>query len=310
MAALAAGSAILPHSLHAADPTPTTKGSPMIIGCFALVEPFSLLDHQFEVIRQLGFKYADLTDNHDGASLGAEFGFAATASLDDHPGAVRRMVQKSGLTLTSVCAHANLLDPTSPAVYGTNQIIKAIRLAHHLGIKQVITTEGDPKTAWGHKLTPEQRLFLINERLQMPIAWAEELGIELLLEPHGIVTDNVEQLKRLLDALGHEKTVGVNLDTGNSWLGGGDPLAFVKTFGKRIRHVHWKDMPAEMESKRGTMYGCGMALIPVGDGVVGVRKVVDALMEIGFDGPTTLEIAGKDAVLKSAERLQAWSSGK
>ncbi len=279
----------------------------MIIGCFALVEPFSPLERQFQLIREMGFRYADLTDNHDGGALGVEYGFAATASLDDLPGTVRRMVDAHALTLTSVCAHANLLDPTSPAVYGTAQVIKAIRLAHHLGVKQVITTEGDPKTPWGHALTPEQRLFLIEERLQTPIAWAEELGIELLLEPHGVVTDDLDQLRRLLDRLGHEKTVGVNLDTGNSWLGGADPLAYVAAFGKRIRHVHWKDLPASMEAQRGKLFGCGMSGIAVGDGVVGVRKVVDALMSMGFDGPTTLEIAGREAVLASAERLQAWS---
>jgi inosose dehydratase len=279
----------------------------MIIGCFALVEPFSPLERQFELIHEMGFKYADLTDNHDGAALGVEYGFAATASLDDHPGEVRRMVKAHGLVLTSVCAHANLLDPSSPAVYSTSEIVKAIRLADLLGVKQVITAEGEPKTAWGHALTPEQRLFLVEERLQTPIAWAEELGIELLLEPHGMVTDDLEQMKRLLDRLGHEKTVGVNLDTGNSWLGGGDPVAYVKAFGKRIRHVHWKDMPAAMESQRGKLFGCGMGSIPVGDGVVGIRRVVDALKAISFEGPTTLEIAGRDAVMKSAERLQIWS---
>lgn len=280
----------------------------MIIGCFALVAPFTPLAHQFALIRQLGFHHADLTDNHDGASLGAEFGFAATASLDDHPGVVRQMAADHALTLTSVCAHANLLDPTSPAVYGTAQIIKAIRLAHHLGIKQVITTEGEPRTAWGHRLTPEQRLFLISERLQTPIAWAEELGIELLLEPHGVVTDDVDQMRRLLELLGHEQTVGINLDTGNSWLGGAEPLDYVKAFGPRIRHVHWKDMPAELVAQRGTRYGCGMATIPLGDGVVGIRAIVDALLDQGFAGPTTLEVAGTEAVLRSAERLRTWSA--
>jgi inosose dehydratase len=85
-----------------------------------------------------------------------------------------------------------------------------------------------------------------------------------------------------------------------------DPHQFVKTFRKRIRHVHWKDMPREMESKRGTMYGCGMATIPLGDGVVGIRKIVDELREVGFDGPTTLEIAGEESVKTSAERLRQW----
>jgi inosose dehydratase len=280
----------------------------MIIGCFALMEPFTPMRRQFEVIRSMGFDYADLTDNHSGATLGTEYGFAASFSLDSHADDVLDMVQEFDLTLTSVCAHANLLDPSSPARYGTAEVIKAIKLAHFLGVKQVVTTEGDPKTAFGHNLTDDQRIFSIAEKLHEPIRWAEKLGIELLLEPHGIVTDSVEGMGRLLDVLGHEETVGINLDTGNSWLGGGDPHEFVKVFGQRIKHVHWKDMPAEMEKDRGRLFGCGMGLIPLGDGVVGIEALVKELADVGFDGPTTLEIAGEEAIKTSAERLRAWSA--
>lgn len=279
----------------------------MIIGCFALMEPFAPMRRQFECIRELGIDYADLTDNHNGACLGAEYQFTASFSLDSHPGDILDMVNEFGLTLTSVCAHANLLDPASPSRYGTAQIIRAIQLAKALGVSQVITTEGDPKTAFGHDLTLEQKIFSVSEKLYEPIRWAEQLGVELLLEPHGELTDTVEGMTRLLDAVGHEKTVGVNLDTGNSWLGGGDPHAFVSTFGSRIRHVHWKDMPAEMESQRGTVFGCGMATIPLGDGVVEIEALVKELLAAGFDGPTTLEVAGPDNVKQSFERLQAWS---
>ena len=86
-----------------------------------------------------------------------EYGFAASVSLDSHPAKIRDMAQAAGITLTSFCAHANLLDPPSPDVYGTNEIIKAIRLAHLLGIKHVITTEDDPKTKFGHNLTRCER---------------------------------------------------------------------------------------------------------------------------------------------------------
>lgn len=278
----------------------------MIIGCFALVQPFSPMRRQFELIRQMGFGYADLTDNHNGATLGTEFGFSASFSLDSHPTTILEMVREFGLTLTSVCAHANLLDPTAPDRYGTTQIIQAIKLAHFLGVRQVITTEGDPKTEFGHQLTADQRLFSIREKLHEPIRWASQLGIELLLEPHGIETDTVPGMSRILDALGHEKTVGVNLDTGNSWLGGGDPLEFVKVFGRRIRHVHWKDMPPEMMAQRGQVFGCGMGLIPLGEGVVGIEAIVRELKRAGFDGPTTLEIAGEAALRTSAERLRQW----
>ena len=279
----------------------------MIIGCFALVEPFAPMERQFQAIREMGIDYADLTDNHNGGMLGVEYGFTASLSLDSHPARIRAMVEAAGLTLTSVCAHANLLDPTSPETYGSHEIVKAVRLANLLGVQHVITTEGDPKTEFGEDLEADERLFTIREKLQAPLAWAEELGVELLLEPHGVVTDSVHGMNALLDSLGHEETVGVCLDTGNSWLGGSEPLDFVEAFGERIRHVHWKDMGAQWESKRGTLYGTGMSLIPLGDGVIGIRAIVDALLEAGFDGPTTLEVAGPDAVKLSAERLREWS---
>lgn len=271
------------------------------------MEPFTPMRRQFEVIRSLGFDYADLTDNHNGATLGTEYGFAASFSLDSHPSTILEMADEFGLTLTSVCAHANLLDPAGPDRYGTHQIIQAIKLAHFLGVKQVITTEGDPKTDFGHGLSDAERVFSIREKLHEPVRWAKQLGIELLLEPHGILTDTVDGMRSLLDALGNEETVGINLDTGNAWLGGGDPLEFVRVFGNRIKHVHWKDMPESWTPRRGKVFGCGMGMIPLGDGVVGIQGIVEALGEIGFDGPTTLEVAGPENVKLSAERLLAWA---
>lgn len=276
------------------------------IGCFALVDPFSPLEAQFQAIREMGFEYADLTDSHDGALLGNDFGFTAAASLDGHPSRVRKMADAHSLTLTAVCAHANLLDPTAPDTYGTAQIIKAIRLARDLGVKQVITTEGDAKTAFGENLTYEERIFTIAEKLYWPVQWAEELGIELLIEPHGIVTDSVEATAELLERIGHPDTVGLNLDTGNLWLGGGDNFEYIERFADRIKHVHWKDLDSEWEPKRGEQFGCGMGLIALGDGVIGLPEIATELKRRGFDGPTTLEVFGADAVKASAERLQQW----
>ena len=279
----------------------------MIIGCFALVEPFRPMKRQFEAIAEMGIKYADVTDNHEGGMLGAEYGFAASVSLDAHPAIIREMARDAGLTLTTFCAHANLLDPPGPHTYGTNQIIKAIRLAKLLGIKHVITTEGDPKTDFGHNLTTEQQIFTVCDKLYTPIKWAEELGVELLLETHGQLTDSVEGMTRLLDKLGHEDTVGICLDTGNSWLGGSEPLDYITKLGDRIKHVHWKDMGSEWEDKRGSLYGCGMATIALGDGVIDLPAIVKSLQGIGFEGATTLEVAGPDNVKRSVERLKKWS---
>lgn len=280
----------------------------MNIGCFALIHPFRPLDAQLAQIAAWGFHHADVTDNSDGATLGTEFGFAAVASLDANPHDIRRQFEKHGLEITSWCAHANLLDPSSPSRYGTAQILKAIKSAALIGVKHVITTEGEPATPFGHSLTTDQKIFCVREKLYEPLRLAEDLGVKLLLEPHGPVSCDITLLDRVLDACDSD-ALALNLDTGNLWLGGGDPVAFVQKFGAKIEHVHWKDMPAEMSAKRGTCFGCGMATIALGDGAAGISEVVRALEKVGFAGHTTLEIAGEQAVLASREFLKTLARG-
>jgi len=275
----------------------------MKVGCFALVDPFSTLDHQLERIADLGFKYADVTDNHPGGLLGREFGFSATASLDDNPADLKAMFDAHGLTITSVCAHANLLDASSPARYATNELMKAVRLAAGMGVQDVITTEGDPKTQWGHNLTHSERVFIVAEKLYEPVRLAETYGVRILLEPHGVLTDSIEGMQAILEKLGYPENVGVNMDTGNSWLGGADPVEMAQAFKDIIWHVHWKDLPADWEAKRGTMYGCGFGPIALGEGVIDIAGVYDVLK----DGPaefSTLEVGGDDNVLKSYAYLK------
>jgi inosose dehydratase len=278
----------------------------MKIGCFALIEPLKPIDRQFELVREMGFDYTDLTDNHVGGSLGVEAGFAETISLDKHPADIQEMLDRYDLTFTSVCAHANLLDPTSPARYGTAELVKAIKLADFLDVDQVITTEQEPKTDAGRNLSRSEQITIIGDKLHEPVRWASELGIDLLLEPHGELTDSIGGMQAILEEVGHEDTVGVNHDTGNFWLGGGDPVEFVEVFGDRIKHVHWKDLGEDWVSKRGEVYGCGMALRPLGDGVIPIEEVIRALQDVGFDGPTTLEISGEENVKKSERRLRNW----
>jgi len=273
------------------------------VGCFALINPFSPLEAQLDQIKQWGFTCGDLTDNSDGACLGVEYGFTAVASLDANPFDIQRMFESRGLALSSVCAHANLLDPTSPSRYGTAQIIKAVKLAAAIGVKHVVTSEGDPKTPFGKSLTNKEAIFSIAEKLYEPLRFAEDYGVKILIEPHGHISDSVELMGEVLHKC-NSKALGINLDTGNLWLGGGDSLEMIAAFGSKIEHVHWKDLPAEMIEKRGKEFGCGMSLTALGDGVIDIEAIYKALVKAGFDGYSTLEIAGEEAVLKSFSYLK------
>ncbi len=264
------------------------------VGCFALISPFSLLENQLDQIKSWGFTCGDLTDNSDGACLGVEYGFTALASLDANPFDIKRMFQQRGLELSSICAHANLLDPASPARYGTAQIIKAVKMAAAIGVKHVITAEGEPKTPFGKNLTNAEAIFSIAEKLYEPLRFAQDYGVKILIEPHGHITDSVQLMGEVLDRCNSD-ALGINLDTGNLWLGGGDSIEMIAKFGSKIEHVHWKDLPAEMEEKRGTQFGCGMSLTALGDGIINIEAIYHALVKAGFDGFSTLEIASDSA---------------
>jgi sugar phosphate isomerase/epimerase len=273
------------------------------IGCFALVDPFSLLDHQLDRIRDWGFQYADVTDTGDGAVLGNHFGFSAVASLDANPFDTKRLFEERGLTITSYCAHSDLLDAAAPWRYGTAEIIKAVRSAAAIGVKHVVTTEGEPVTPFGRGLSREEAVFLIAEKLHEPLRVAEDHGVKILLEPHGPITGTIDGTSAILERA-DSPALGLNFDSGNSWLAGTDPVEYVRTFGEKIEHVHWKDLGPEWEAKRGTIFGCGMSTIPVGSGVIDIDGAFKALVDAGFDGYSTLEVGGDEAVLASADYLQ------
>jgi inosose dehydratase len=206
---------------------------PIKVGCFALINPFSPLENQLEQIKKWGFSCGDLTDNSDGACLGVEYGFTALASLDANPFDIKRLFEEKGLDLSSICAHANLLDPTSPSRYGTAQIIKAVRMAGAIGVKHVITAEGEPKTSFGKNLTTDEAVFTITEKLYEPLKFAEDYGVKILIEPHGHITDSVKLMGEVLDRCNSE-ALGINLDTGNLWLGCGDSIEMIHKFGAKI----------------------------------------------------------------------------
>ena len=67
----------------------------MKVGCFALIEPFSSLDHQLQIIEDMGFKFADVTDSHSGGSLIDTIGMTASVSLDSNPIALKKIIRKT-----------------------------------------------------------------------------------------------------------------------------------------------------------------------------------------------------------------------
>jgi len=272
----------------------------MNIGVFLLIEPFASLEVQLQRAKEMGFDYADITDTNSGGSMLGTAGFSPTVSLDDNPFEVRRLFEKYGITPSTVCAHAGLLEPSNPATYGTTEIMKAVKFAAALGIKDVVTTDTDPQSEWAENLSYKERVFVIAEKLYTPVKMAADYGVHILLEPHGPITDSIQGIQDVMDRLGNPDSLGVNMDTGNSWLGGADPVEMAKVFKDKIHHVHWKDLGEEWVEKRGTVFGCGFSTIALGDGVIDIKGVCDVLKDAGI-ASSTLEIIGSEDILKQSK---------
>ena len=271
----------------------------MEIGVFLLIEPFASVEVQLQKAKEMGFRHADITDTNAGGSMLGSAGFSPTVSLDDNPFDVKKMFAKYGIKPLTVCAHAALLEPSNPGKFGTAEIMKAIHFASAIGIRDVVTTETDPRSDWSKNLSYDQQIFIVAEKLYTPCKMADDLGINILLEPHGPVTDSIKGLQDVFDMLGNPKSLGVNLDTGNSWLGGTDPVEMAKVFKNKIHHIHWKDLGEEWVEKRGTEFGCGFSTIALGDGVIDIKGVCDVLKDSNIPS-STLEIVGSEDILKKS----------
>ncbi len=125
----------------------------MNVGVFLLIEPFASVEVQLQKAKEMGFKHADITDtNGGGATMLGTAGFSPpVVSLDDNPFDVKRLFEKYGIEITTVCAHANLLDPTIPSRYSTAEIMKAVRFAAAIGVREVVTTDNEPHSEWSKK---------------------------------------------------------------------------------------------------------------------------------------------------------------
>jgi sugar phosphate isomerase/epimerase len=115
-----------------------------------------------------------------------------------------------------------------------------------------------------------------------------QFGIRLLLETG---QETASELLQFLNDL-RCQNVGCNFDTANLVLyGAGDPLDSVSILSRHIQHVHLKD--ATPSDQPGVKWG---SETPLGEGVVPILRIIDALDEVQYRGPLLVEV-GDDTSL-------------
>jgi inosose dehydratase len=283
------------------DEEPSAGGASVVnIGIFLILNRSGPLEENLRLAGEAGFDWADITYTHDGGSMMERSGLIPSVSLDSNPFTVKRLFEKHGVHISTICAHAPLLEPSSPARFGSTEIMKAIKFAAALGIRDVITTEFYTDSEWSKKLSREQRVCIAAEKLYEPSRLALDYGVKLCLEPHGPLTGTIQGLRDILDMLDNIESMGINLDTGNSWLGGADPVEMARVFKDRIYHIHFKDLGKEFLEKRGKLFGSGFSTIELGTGLIDIPGVINVLKDSPRIHNSTLEITGSPQMLRAS----------
>ena len=243
---------------------------------------------------ELGYEYVEPMV-HWGRELLSEAGYFHSVSMLDDPYRLSRACKAAGVKLSGLSSHTPLCKPE----IGTEYLKQAIRFAAECGAPVVNTDEG-PKPAW---TTVEEDHTLMRYVLAEAAAVAEPRGILIGIEPHQQYSKTPAGLERIC-SLVDSPAIGVNFDTGNSYLAGQDPVKWLKAVSAKLVHLHAKDISvqqsaAERGKVTGTPVGCAC-----GEGVVDWPAVVKVCRKLTRDIVFSVECGTIDQARTSIEYLK------
>jgi sugar phosphate isomerase/epimerase len=99
----------------------------------------------------------------------------------------------------------------------------------------------------------------------------------------------------------------MNMDTGNTFIAGREPPAFLKRFLHKVAHVHVKDVSESLAAAvRGEQTGIAVSACAIGDGVNAgnIRQCLTLLRDHGYEGVLSMECEGQGGPM--IERSLAW----
>jgi len=181
-------------------------------------------------------------------------------------------------------------------------MINGIKMAAVIGCPYVATTDGAevPKG-----MTLEEVFTRAAYHLREALAVARTHNVGINIEPHGPLTTNLEMMVRLMKEV-NDPLLGVNFDTGNTFVSGNDPVAMAKELLPWIRHFHVKDVAPELRANIGKDTGIAASEVYVGQGINAdnIRKIVDLLKANRWSGVMSLETKGEANSAKSLQWLR------
>lgn len=248
-----------------------------------------------EKAAELGYEYVEPM-LHCGRELLSEAGYFHSISMLDDPYRVRRACEKTGVKVGSFSAHTPLCKPEISVEY----LKQAIRFAFECGAKVVNSDEG-PKQDW---TTAEEDHVLMRYVLKEAAKVAEPRNVLIGIEPHQQYSKSPEGLDTIYQLV-DSPAIGINFDTGNSYLSGYDPVEWLRQVADRLVHLHAKDISVEQSNAErgkvtGTPVGCAC-----GDGVVDWTRVINICKQVPRDILLSVECGTVEQAERSIKHLRA-----
>ncbi len=226
----------------------------------------------------------------DGVSWIHGLGYQPHVALYEDPLMLRRKMERYGVAMSQVDAAFPLSGKDGP-LYGVPYVLKTIPWAKHLGCDCIATTDGLHQP---QGLSDDEALELMKRSYGQIVEVAEAYEININIEVHGYFTTNPDRLAQMLEFC-DSRYFGLNLDTGNSFIAGQDPVEFCRRFQDKIRHVHIKDVSASLAAaSRGEQTGIAVSQCAIGDGVNAdnIRDVLRLLSRSSYNGVLSMECEG------------------
>ncbi len=227
----------------------------------------------------------------DGVSWIHGLGYQPHVAMYEDPELLRRKMETYGVRFSQVDAAFPLSGKDGP-IRGVPYVMKAIQWAKLVGCPNVDTTDGLHAPAG---LNDNAALDLMKYEYEQIIEVAEAHGIIVNVEPHGYFTTKLDMMAKML-AFCDSPHLRMNMDTGNTFIAGQDPVAFLKRFISKVSHVHLKDVSESLAAAtRGKQTGIAVSQCHLGGGVNAdnIRKCLVLLRDAGYDGVLSIECEGQ-----------------
>ena len=256
--------------------------------------------------------WAQLNDVHliecgliDGVSWIHGLGYQPHVALYEDPVLLRDKMDGYGVRFSQVDAAFPLSNEDGP-LRGVPYVMKAIAWAAQVGCPCVDTTDGLHQP---EGLSDHDSLAQMKRSYQQILRVAEAHNIIVNIEPHGYFTTNPDRMEEML-AFVDSPLLRMNMDTGNTFIAGQDPVSFLKRFIAKVSHVHIKDVSKSLAlAVRGGQTGIAVSHCALGEGVnaENIRGCLKLLRDHGYDGALSIECEGQSGPM--IEKSLVWLRG-